>query len=302
MSKRVLVLGGSGMLGHKVNQVLSRKHETFVTLRDKELALAYPAIFSQANIIDRVDAQDSDSIARAFSLAKPDVVVNCIGVVKQLDTSKDSIISISVNSLFPHQVALKCASIGARLITISTDCVFSGKEGNYSESDKPDPEDLYGNSKLLGEVASGEALTIRTSIIGRQIQGTHALLEWFLKQKGGLANGYKHAIFTGFPTLILAHIIDELIEKHPRLTGIRHVAAQPISKFELLSLINRIFGLGVELLPEEKFNCNRSLNASLFQSETGMVPESWETMIEKMYQDQASYLVPVVPRELTGQR
>lgn len=299
MSKRVLVLGGSGMLGHKVNQVMSERHETFVTLRDRELALAYPAIFSKANIIDRVDAQDADSISRAFSLAKPDVVVNCIGVVKQLATSKDSLISIFVNSLFPHQIALKCASIGARLITISTDCVFSGKEGNYSETDKPDPEDLYGNSKLLGEVTSDNALTIRTSIIGRQIHSTHALLEWFLKQRGGRANGYRKAIFTGFPTLILARIIEEVMETHPDLCGVRHVAANPISKFELLNLINQIFKLEVEIAPDDSFDCNRALNAARFQSETGIKPESWEVMIQQMYEDEASY---VVPRELTGQR
>ncbi len=297
MSKKVLIFGGSGMLGHKVNQVLSQQHETYVTLRDRELALAYPAIFSKASIIERVDAQDSDSVSRAFSLAKPDVVVNCIGVVKQLDTSKDAVVSISVNSLFPHLLAVKCAAVGARLITISTDCVFSGKEGNYSESDKPDPEDLYGHSKLLGEVASGDALTIRTSIIGRQIQGTHALLEWFLKQRGGRVNGYKKAIFTGFPTLILAQVIGEIIANHPQLSGIRHVAAEPITKFEMLSLINKIFDLQVEIAADDKFDCNRALNGSLFQSQTGIMPDDWENMIKKMYLDDASY---TVPRELSG--
>ncbi|MBC7997490.1 MAG: sugar nucleotide-binding protein, partial [Leptolyngbya sp.] len=171
MSDRVLIFGGSGMLGHKLGQIMSKRLETHVTLRDRALAERYPQIFRATSVIDGVDVLDAETVVRAFSIAKPTVVINAVGVVKQLDSSKNAITSISINSLFPHKLAELCAKKGARLITISTDCVFSGERGNYAETDRPDPEDMYGQSKLLGEVQTGNCLTIRTSIIGRQIQG-----------------------------------------------------------------------------------------------------------------------------------
>lgn len=292
MSDRVLIFGGSGMLGHKLSQVISKQQDTFVTLRDRGVAAKYPQFFERARIIDKVDAQDTESISRAFDEARPDVVVNGIGVVKQLDSSKDAVMSISINSLLPHRLAELCASRGARLITISTDCVFSGSKGNYKESENPDAEDLYGRSKLLGEVQSLNALTIRTSIIGRQIQGAHALLEWFLSQQGGSIKGYRKAIFTGWPTLELSEIIARIITEHQDLSGVIHVASNPISKFDLLNLIKDKFGLNIEIEPSDQLDCNRSLNGELFRKLTGFKTPEWDELVTRMRDDQASYTVP----------
>lgn len=292
MSDRVLIFGGSGMLGHKLSQVLSKQSDSYVTLRDKGTAASYPQFFEGARIIEGVDALDAQSISRAFDEARPDVVVNSIGVVKQLDSSKDAVISIGVNSLFPHRLADLCALHGARLITISTDCVFSGARGNYKESENPDCEDLYGRSKMLGEVQSGDALTIRTSIIGRQIHGSHALLEWFLSQRGGCVKGYTKAIFTGWPTLILSEIIADIIARHRDLKGIIHIPSNPISKFDLLTLIRDKFGLNIEIEPSDHLDCNRSLNGELFKKLTGFETPTWDNLVSRMYDDQASYAVP----------
>jgi dTDP-4-dehydrorhamnose reductase len=292
MSDRVLILGGSGMLGHKLSQVISRKHDTCVTLRDRGLATKYPQFFQRAQIIDGVEAQDVESISRAFDEARPDVVVNSIGVVKQLDSSKDAVVSIGVNALFPHRLAELSALHGARLITISTDCVFSGNKGNYKESENPDPEDLYGRSKLLGEVQSGNALTIRTSIIGRQIYGAHALLEWFLSQQGRSIKGYKKAIFSGWPTLVLSEIIAGIIADRKDLKGVIHIASNPISKFDLLTLIRDRFGLNIEIEPSDEVDCNRSLDGELFRKLTGFETPAWGELVARMSDDQASYVVP----------
>ncbi|PZM85292.1 MAG: SDR family NAD(P)-dependent oxidoreductase [Candidatus Melainabacteria bacterium] len=292
MSDRVLIFGGSGMLGHKLSQVISHSSDAFVTLRDKGTVASYPQFFERARVIDGVDAQDQQSVASAFQEVRPDVVINSIGVVKQLDTSNDAVISIGVNSLFPHRLAELCSMHGVRLITISTDCVFSGARGNYKETENPDCVDLYGRSKMLGEVQSENALTIRTSIIGRQIHGSHALLEWFLSQQGKTVKGYKKAIFTGWPTLILSEIIAEIIAKHRDLSGVMHIAANPISKFDLLTLIRDKFGLNIEIEPSDHLDCNRSLNGDLFKKLTGFQTPTWDELVSRMYEDQASYTVP----------
>ena len=292
MSDRVLIFGGSGMLGHKLSQVVSQKAETYVTMRHPELALEFPHVFGKTQIVEGVDAQDVESIERAFLVAKPAVVVNAIGIVKQIASSRDAVNSISVNSVFPHRLAECCARAGARLISISTDCVFSGERGNYSESDRPDPEDQYGRTKLLGEVGGPNCLTIRTSIIGPQIQGEYSLLEWFLRQKGGTIKGYRKAIFTGWPTVELAEIITQVIACHRELDGVFHVSTEPISKFELLSLINEAYKLDVEIVPDDVFDCNRSLNSERFKAQTGIVAKPWKELVRKMHEDSALYTVP----------
>lgn len=280
------------MLGHKLSQVVSQKADAFVTLRHPDLALKFPHVFGKTQIIEGVDAQDVESIERAFHIAQPTVVVNAVGIVKQIASSKDAVNSISVNSVFPHRLAERCARAGTRLISVSTDCVFSGVRGNYAESDRPDPEDQYGRTKLLGEVTGPNCLTIRTSIIGPQIQGEYSLLEWLLRQKGGKIKGYRKAIFTGWPTIELAEIISQVITRHRELEGVYHVSTQPISKFELLSLINEAYRLDVEIAPDDVFDCNRSLNSERFQAATGLVAKPWKELVQKMHEDSTLYTVP----------
>jgi dTDP-4-dehydrorhamnose reductase len=291
MSDRVLIFGGSGMLGHKLSQLVSKRADTFATLRNTDLSLKFPGVFARTHIIEDVDAQNVESIERAFRVADPSVVVNAIGIVKQISSSKDAVNSILVNSVLPHRLAESCSRKNVKLISISTDCVFSGNRGNYSETDRPDPEDQYGRTKLLGEVEAPN-LTIRTSIIGPQIQGEYSLLEWFLRQRGGKIKGYRKAIFTGWPTVVLAEIVAKIISEHRDLTGVYHVASQPISKFDLLSLINERFRLNVEIEPDDEFDCNRSLNGDRFQTKTGIVAEPWNELVQRMHEDSALYTVP----------
>ena len=289
---RVLVLGGEGMLGHKVFQVLSERFETLATFRSfNGLWARYPmyAKVGRSRTIGGVDAMDFDTVVRAFAQVKPDVAINCIGIVKQLKEAKDPLITINLNSLFPHRLAELCAATGTRMLHMSTDCVFSGRKGNYTEDDIPDPEDLYGRTKLLGEVNRERCLTIRTSIFGRDFVKQGALLEWFLSNRGGRVRGYINAIYTGFPTQVLARIMGDLIADCPDLSGLYHVSSEPLSKYELLVKIRNATGLNIEIEPYEDFYCDRSLDSSRFRAETGYPIPDWDEMIAELAQDDMPY-------------
>jgi dTDP-4-dehydrorhamnose reductase len=285
----ILVLGGSGMLGHKLSQATSARIETVATVREKRPAGEALGLSKQVRVIGGVDAADLGSVERAVASVHPNVVVNCIGIVKQSPLAQDPIASITVNALFPHQLARICRETGARLIHLSTDCVFSGSKGHYFEGDASDAEDLYGRSKFLGEVGESNAITLRTSMIGRELHGANGLVEWFLSQKGTSVRGFRRSIFSGFTTTALSKIILDVVIPHPELTGVWHVAAEPISKHELLSMINDVYDLGVAIQADESVVCNRSLNGERFRGATGFVAPSWKTMIEEMYHDPTPY-------------
>jgi dTDP-4-dehydrorhamnose reductase len=276
------------MLGHKVLQVLSPRFETYGTVRSATGALTQVAP-DAAGVIEGVSATDLESIERAVSQVRPEAIVNCIGIVKQRDEAKDPIPSILVNSLFPHQLAELSRSSGARTIHISTDCVFSGRVGHYTEDDPPDPVDLYGRSKLLGESEAPQMLTIRTSIIGRELDGARGLLEWFLDQSGGSVRGFRKAVFSGWSTTALARALGDVIEKQPSLAGLWHVAAAPITKFDLLGLVRDAFALDVTLEPDDDFECDRSLDGSRFRTTTGITAPDWPEMIEELHDESAFY-------------
>lgn len=286
---KTLILGGTGMLGHKLSQTLAERFDVYATLRQSPAAYAGYGILDPSRIIGNVSAQDFDSVIRALAKVRPEVVVNCIGVVKQDAAAKDPLTSIAINSLFPHRLAEACRAANARLIHLSTDCVFSGRRGNYAEDDQTDAEDLYGKSKHLGEVAGAGCLTLRTSMIGRELHGSHGLLEWFLGQEGKRVRGFRRAIFSGFTTQALSEIIARIIEEHTQLEGVWHVAAEPINKFDLLTLIKETGGLNVEIEMDETFSCDRSLNGTRFQEATGFVPPSWSDMISRLFQDSTPY-------------
>lgn len=286
---KVLILGGGGMLGHKLCQVFSKQFDTYVTVRKEYGVYAKYQIFNPEKLWIKVHVCNFDGIMRTFAEVKPDVVVNCIGVIKQVPEAKDPIISLTINSLFPHRIAELCAMNGARLIHVSTDCVFSGRKGGYTETDIPDAEDLYGRTKLLGEVNRGSCLTIRTSIIGRELEKRTGLLEWFLGRKEQRVRGYVNAIFSGFTTPALGQIMADLIVNHKDLSGVYHISSDPISKYELLMRLRESFGLDVEIEPFEKYYCDRSLDSSRFRSETGFIPPSWDKMIEELKQDKTPY-------------
>jgi dTDP-4-dehydrorhamnose reductase len=236
-----------------------------------------------ATILGGIDATDTDAVIRIITQEKPDVVINCVGVIKQLAASKDALTSIAINSLFPHRLAHICAAANARLIQISTDCVFSGDKGAYRESDLPDARDLYGRSKLLGETDYPHAITLRTSIIGHELGRSVSLIDWFLDQPGPRVSGYRRAIYTGLPTVELARVMRDLVIPNPALSGLWHVSSQPINKFELLKLVGEIYGKQIEIIPDDSVTIDRSLDGSRFNAATGYAAPSWRELVSQMH-------------------
>ena len=286
---KVLVLGATGMLGHKLMQIFSERFDVTGTVRASASSYKNHPVLGGLSLQSEVLAENFDSVIEAMAQVKPDVVVNCIGIIKQHPSAKDPLRSIALNSFFPHRLARLCHVSGARMIHISTDCVFSGRRGNYSEEDLADPVDLYGRSKLLGEVTDPGCLTLRTSMIGRELKGKLGLIEWFFGQKGKKVRGFAGAIYTGFTTPALANLIGDIIENRPELSGMWHVSSDPISKYDLLSLVNQEFELDVEIEMDQIFQCDRSLNSTRFRTATGFKPPSWEAMVNQMASDATAY-------------
>ena len=276
------------MLGHKLWQVFSPRFDTYVTLRAGDGAPAALGI-DPARSVQNISAETFETVIRAVADVRPDVVVNCVGIVKQAREASDPVSSILVNSLLPHRLGELCRAVDARLIHVSTDCVFSGRAGRYTESDIPDPEDLYGRSKLLGEVAGGDSLTVRTSIIGRELRRSNGLLEWFLGQAGKTVRGFREAIFSGLSTAALAEILATVISDHRGLTGMRHVASEPISKFDLLQLLKDAYGLEVEIVPDDEVVSDRSLDGTRFEQETRLRTKTWPEMAAALAADETPY-------------
>lgn len=278
---RILILGGDGMLGHQLFKHLRLNHDVKVTLRQDLPAYNQYGLFDAGNAYFGIDVR---SLERLFEVAAdflPEAIVNGVGIVKQRDSAKESIPSLEINSLLPHRLAVLCKAIGARLVHMSTDCVFSGRKGNYVESDSSDAEDLYGKSKFLGEVQDSQGLTLRTSIIGRELSRKKSLLEWFLAQQG-VVSGYKKAIFSGFTTPEMSRIIEKMLVNYPDASGLYHVSSTPISKFDLLVMLKDKLSVPVEILPDENVHCDRSLDSARFRQEFHYAPPSWEEMIEEL--------------------
>lgn len=279
---KILVLGASGMLGNAMLRVMSAQDawSVFGTVRGTDPALHAAA--PRAVLIPGVHADQPDSLLVAFSQARPDVVINCVGLVKQLSNAEDPLVAVPINTLLPHRLARMCEVAGARLVHVSTDCVFSGKQGNYLESDLADAQDVYGRSKLLGEVDYPHAVTLRTSIIGHELRSTHGLVDWFLSQHARV-KGYTEAVFSGLPTCELARVVRDFVIPHASLRGVYHVAAEPISKYDLLQLVNRVYGKALEIEPDDKVKIYRSLNAERFREVTGYVAPPWPELVARMH-------------------
>ena len=280
---RVLVFGAGGMLGHKLMQVLAPGYEVVGSVRGEVDRLA--SFIAPESLVSPVSVEDPESIRRTVETVRPDVVINAIGIIKQLPDSKNVITTLTVNSIFPHRLAELAAEFGFRLITIGTDCVFSGSRGNYSEDDIPDATDLYGKSKNLGEVVGANCLTLRTSIIGHELGTAHSLVDWFLSNRGGSVKGFANAIYSGFPTVVFAAIIDNLIRNYPKLSGLYHVSSDPINKYDLLKLVNEAYSANVTIERDDDFKIDRSLDSTRFRSETDFGPSSWDAMIALMAED-----------------
>lgn len=285
----VLILGAAGMLGHKLCQLYKDKFDIYYTVRAKFEEYERYGIFDRDRMIENVDILNFDKTSGIIKEVNPEVLINCIGIIKQLKEAKDPILSIKINSLLPHQLANTCQEIKARFFHISTDCVFNGKKGMYTEGDPSNPEDIYGRTKFLGEVNRPGCLTLRTSIIGRELSTASGLVEWFLSNKGKKVRGFTKAIYSGFTTIALADIIKNIIMNFPDLSGLYQVSSEPIDKFSLLNLVKSKFKLDIEIEPETQTSIDRSLDSSLFRKIAGFTPPSWDAMIEEMAQDKTPY-------------
>lgn len=280
--KTVLVLGASGMLGNAMLRLFSQSegHRALGTVRSSRAMRLLPEDLRDSLIVG-VDVENFDSLSRGIAAAKPDVVINCIGVVKQLSESDDPLTAIPINSLLPHRLARLCDLAGARLIHVSTDCVFSGRKGLYTEADFPDANDLYGRSKYLGEVDYPNAVTLRTSIIGHELDGARSLVGWFLTQTGSV-RGFTQAVFSGLPTVELARVIRDFVLPNPQLRGTYHVSADPINKYDLLQLVAAAYGKVIDIVPDASLVIDRSLLSKRFRESTGYSPQPWRQLIQGM--------------------
>lgn len=281
---KVLVLGVTGMLGNVVFRVFGADaaYQTWGTLRSASALRHFP-VESHDRLLSAVDVLDQDALTAVMTQVRPDVVVNCVGLIKQLADAKDPLTALPINSMLPHRLARLCELGGARLIHVSTDCVFSGRKGLYQESDLSDAEDLYGKSKYIGELHDlPHAITLRTSIIGHELGSSHALVGWFLAQQGSV-RGFTKAIFSGLPTVELARVMKDFVLAHPQLNGLYHVAAEPIDKFRLLSLVAAQYGKSIEIRPDDALVIDRSLDGSRFRAATGYVAPDWPELIRRMH-------------------
>ncbi len=281
--RRLLVLGASGMLGNAVLRLFAQDpaFEVFGSVRGAAVIKTLQAKAPAAQFVAGVDVESLDSLTRLFAQVQPDLVINCIGVVKQLAEADDPLTAIPINALLPHRLARLAQVAGARLIHVSTDCVFSGKKGGYLESDASDAYDLYGRSKLMGEVDYDNAITLRTSIIGHELASAHGLVGWFLAQQGPV-RGFTKAIFSGLPTVELARVMKEHVVPHPELRGTWHVSTAPIDKYTLLTLVAAEYGRSNEIAPDDKLVIDRSLDSGRFRAATGYAPPDWPELVRRM--------------------
>lgn len=276
---RVLILGGDGLLGHALAQQLRSAHDITIALhRTRETYLGVP-LPQVAHIEYGVDVRDTVALTRVIAKAAPQAVINGVGLVKR-DGAGEPAAEIELNALFPHRLAGACAHAGARMLHFSTDCVFSGRKGRYSEADQPDEPGLHGRCKALGEVIASHCIVVRTSVIGLELSCKRSLIEWYLAQRGSI-RGYSKAIYSGFTTFEMARIVDLLLTRHPALHGVWHVASAPISKFDLLrGLHQRLGRTDVQIDPWNEFVCDRSLDGSRFARLTQYRAPTWEHMLD----------------------
>jgi dTDP-4-dehydrorhamnose reductase len=289
---KIVVLGGRGMLGHKIFHSLLKDHpETVCTVSGRLNRERYNSIglFQSGQVIEHVNAMDTGEMRSLLEQIRPHFVINCIGVIKQRPEARAALPSIQINSLLPHQLALWTASWGGRVIHFSTDCVFSGRRGGYTEASFSDAEDLYGRSKFLGELAEDNAVTLRTSIIGRELDHFASLLEWFLRNPSTTVSGYTRSIYSGVTTNELSRIVGDIISRKPELSGVFQVASEPISKYELLLKIRKAFARTTEIVPDDREKIDRSMSGAKFHDATGYTAPGWDDLVNDLASDPVPY-------------
>lgn len=283
----ILILGASGEIGHTLCKTLSKNHNISALMRNNDRLASinfFQKVLAESCCHFIKDFNDFDRVKNEIEKINPDILINCLGVVKHRKECKKDISETSyINSDLPHLLAQLCININIRFIHLSTDCVFSGKKGNYKDSDTPDPTDYYGESKMLGEVNMPNALTLRTSFIGPALFHKTGLFEWIKQQKNKTINGYKNAIYSGLTTIAFSKVLNQIIEDFPQLDGLLNISSNPISKFDLICLLNRKFELNITINPDNTFICDRSLDSTYFRNKTNIAIPTWDKMIDELY-------------------
>jgi dTDP-4-dehydrorhamnose reductase len=299
---RILVTGATGMLGHKMWQTIGRRFpDTWCTLRGgaDDVSLLRQVHPRTDRVLAGVDLADIRTAERLLEDHRFDVVVNCAGVIRQRPDATAAIPSIAINALLPHCLADTLGRWGGRLIHVSTDCVFSGLRGWYTEDDPSDAGDLYGRSKFLGEVAAANALTLRTSVIGRELRHHRSLLDWFLAQAGTTVQGYRRAWWSGVTTNHLADLVVDLIAEHPSLHGLYQVSSGRLSKLDLLLELRARYDLDIEIVPDDSVFCDRSLCGARLTARIGYACPSWDALLDQLVSDPTPYPSPAAGRGTT---
>jgi dTDP-4-dehydrorhamnose reductase len=278
----ILIFGASGMLGNALFKLFSDDVgiKTYGTVRSNSVKNEFRKDF-HGRLLSNVHVDDWQRVCSLFDIIKPDVVINCVGIIKQLTESHDPLMTIPINSILPHYLSKLCLARNARLIHFSTDCVFSGSKGGYVEGDFADAGDLYGRSKYLGEVDYPGCVTLRTSIIGHELDGANSLINWFLSQNTSV-KGYTKAIFSGLPTTEMAKVIRDYVIPNPSLRGVYHVSGNPISKYDLLQLVANVYGKQTDIIPDDSLSLDRSLKSGKFFETTGYRVKPWPQLIKEL--------------------
>ncbi len=288
---RILILGANGMIGHKMYQILSEQYtDVWVTLRTKLSELSYADLYNRDKTEEGVDLSDFTNVTSVLEKVNPNVIINAAGITIRRGVNESVCTSILLNSALPHfleEWVMKTA--GKKVIHFSTDCVFSGKGGAYTEADEPDPKDYYGKTKALGEVSGPQALTLRGSMIGRELANHTELLEWFLSQKNKTIHGFNNAIYSGITTVQMAFFVRDIIRDFPMLSGICHVSSVPISKYELLKIFNEVFDVNAEIYADESYASRKDLVSSHFYSTTGFAIPEWKELAIQLKNDSIQY-------------
>lgn len=278
---KILILGVSGLIGSTIYRYFdsATQYNVVGTVRTDKPKFSH----NSNNIRCGIDALNFDSVKKLIDEIRPDQIINCIGITKHVPAQSDAFKLIQLNSAFPHFLANLSTEVDSRLIHISTDCVFAGDIGGYTEMSRTDANDMYGKTKAIGEIHDKKHVTIRTSTIGHEIDTKHGLLEWFLSQNKSCF-GYRNAIFSGIPTIRLAKILASNVVPEWGLTGLFNLSADPINKFDLLNKIKQRYRKDIEIVASDDFIIDRSLNGELFKSRTGVVLPDWDELIFEMYQ------------------
>lgn len=283
---RIAILGVSGLIGHTLLKTLSNEFEIFGILHKKKDYYNNLELFNGNNIIENIDVKERVKLYGALSAINPDVILNCVGITKRKQEIHDLTNAININSLFPHELAMFAKENNIKVIHFSTDCVFDGKLGNYTEESNTTAEDIYGKSKALGEIKYENALTIRSSFIGHELFSKTELLEWFLSQEGKTVKGFTKAMYSGVSTKYLSNVVATIIRDYPTLSGLRHLSIdKPISKYDLLCLARDAYGINVEIIPDNTFEIMPTLNGNKLRNELNLSVPAWGKMMSELAQE-----------------